>query len=413
MRVPSERASSIQILFTCNALAKNAIVHLFVWKWYPNLSENDIFSFYGLKNNFKIHQLSGVKSRSKLWKFAYSINTILKMLKNALIERFCFRRTVIIYTRDPFFAFFLVLMRPILRIPVIYEAHLIESEILEKYQSYLGKFHSRKLSVKPSTLKRYRKKLMEEFVLGNVNGLIAITESIKKALLERSISDKKVAVIRDGFDISRFDLSLKKQDALKRLNLPFSVDMPILIYTGHLYPWKGVSTLVNAMPFVVDKIKQIKLLIVGGTPHEYDLQQMKKLASKVQISNSIFFTGYFPPTQIPLYLKASDIAIIPLTDTKIGRYYTSPLKLFEYMGASVPIIASNLDSLAEILEDGKTAVLVEAENPVSLANGILKLLKNPEKAKELSENAYRLSKQYSWDERAKNIIKFIKQFYSS
>ncbi len=102
------------------------------------------------------------------------------------------------------------------------------------------------------------------------------------------------------------------------------------------------------------------------------------------------------------------MGVIPITDTIGGRLFTSPMKLFEYMAAKIPIVASDFPSMREILENGKTAVLVESSNPKALAEGIEKILTDREFARRISEQAYEKVKNFSWEKRAEKIAVFLK-----
>jgi glycosyltransferase involved in cell wall biosynthesis len=116
------------------------------------------------------------------------------------------------------------------------------------------------------------------------------------------------------------------------------------MYTGHLYRGKGVETLVEAA-----KRLNINVYCVGG--YDKDINRVKQ---KVGHPDNVTFTGFVDPAEIPVYQTAADILIAPYTED--SRPWVSPLKLFEYMGAGRPIVASNREVLQEILTDGKNAV---------------------------------------------------------
>jgi len=82
------------------------------------------------------------------------------------------------------------------------------------------------------------------------------------------------------------------------------------------------------------------------------------------------------------------------------------MKMFEYMASKRSIIASNLPSLSEVLNENN-AVLVESDSPEALANGIKQALKNPDSSAKISLQAYQDVQKYSWRKRAKNIINFL------
>jgi len=122
------------------------------------------------------------------------------------------------------------------------------------------------------------------------------------------------------------------------------------------------------------------------------------------VETRVKFVGFVPHRDIKEYLKEADVGVIPLTDNVTSRYFTSPLKLFEYMAAGLPIVASDLPTIREVLIDHKNAVLVNPGDSKDLARGIKELLDNQELANKLAQRAYEDVKQYSWDMRAERII---------
>ena len=107
-------------------------------------------------------------------------------------------------------------------------------------------------------------------------------------------------------------------------------------------------------------------------------------------------------------MKAADVLVLPNSGKeKISRIYTSPLKMFEYMAAGVPIVASDLPSIREVLSE-KTAFLFEADDARDLAEKIEMVLENKEGAGERARKALKEVKKYNWEERAGKILDFVK-----
>ena len=105
-------------------------------------------------------------------------------------------------------------------------------------------------------------------------------------------------------------------------------------------------------------------------------------------------------------MKAFNVCAMPFPRNEHYAYHMSPLKLFEYMASKRPIVASDLPSIREILNE-ESAILVEPGNPKALAEGIKKVLQDEELAKKLAENAHRDVQQYSWEKRAEKILEFM------
>lgn len=119
--------------------------------------------------------------------------------------------------------------------------------------------------------------------------------------------------------------------------------------------------------------------------------------------------GHRPHQEIPYWLKAADVLVLPNSaKEKISRFYTSPLKLFEYMASGTPIVASDLPSIREVLNE-KNAVLVKPDSPEFLTAGIMKVLENPYLSDKISKQAFQDVQNYTWEKRAEKILRFIKK----
>lgn len=117
--------------------------------------------------------------------------------------------------------------------------------------------------------------------------------------------------------------------------------------------------------------------------------------------------GHKPYDQMPYYMKAADILLLPNSKQfKISRLYTSPMKLFEYMASNTPIVASDLPSIREILNE-QNSILVDTDDKNIFSENIKKLINNVALANSLAEQAKKDVQKYSWQARVKNILNFI------
>ena len=210
-------------------------------------------------------------------------------------------------------------------------------------------------------------------------------------------------VARNGFDPILFLLKASPETVRKKLHIPSN--RPIVLYTGHLYDWKGVYILAETARSMPD----VNFIFVGGT--YYHRADFEKRYNDVL---NIILVGQKPYQEIPLYLKAADILVLPNSAVSLNnprfsvytRHDTSPIKLFEYMASGVPIVASDLPSIREILNE-KNAVLVKPDSPEDLQRGIEKILNDKQLAKSILEKALEDVKEYTWDKRAEKILGFI------
>ena len=160
------------------------------------------------------------------------------------------------------------------------------------------------------------------------------------------------------------------------------------------------------MARVVQTHPRTLLCCVGG--NEQEIKDYQDVAQGLGLSlERVIFVERVPPFRIPLYLKAFDVLVMPFPWVSHYAFFMSALKLFEYMAACKPITASDLPSIREILQDGKNGVLVEPDNAKALAEGIKKVLEDGSLARSVANQARQDANEYSWDNRCKNILRFI------
>jgi GxxExxY protein len=246
----------------------------------------------------------------------------------------------------------------------------------------------------PSNIKTFHKKIWQK-----AKALIVLTSFIKKRLVEVGVKEDKILFVPNGIDLEQFKIQNSKFKIREKLGLP--QDKKIIVYTGsfYFYDWKGIDILLEAVKYFE---KDWVLVLVGGNKHEIEEIKRKYNLDKVLLIERK------PHSDIPYYLKTADVLVIPnKKGDQFSEEYTSPLKLFEYMASGVPIVASDLPSIREILNENN-AVLVEPNNAEVLARGIKKALQNNDLADRISKQAYQDVQEYTLQKRAENILEFIK-----
>lgn len=231
----------------------------------------------------------------------------------------------------------------------------------------------------------------------SVKLVLAVTEHLRSDLeRELHVPSDKLLTLHDGVELDTFSCSITKKEARQRLGLP--LDKPLVVYTGDLSGEKGVDTLVRAAPM----LNGIGIVIVGGAP--LDKERLQRVLQEIN-GNNVTLTGFKSHSDALLFQKAADVLALPHSMKFVhSRYYTSPLKLFEYMAAGVPIVASDLPSHREVIRHGENGWLVKPDNPGALAQGIHSLLENNAVAQRLAKQATRDVQSYTWEQRASEIL---------
>jgi glycosyltransferase involved in cell wall biosynthesis len=177
-----------------------------------------------------------------------------------------------------------------------------------------------------------------------------------------------------------------------------SVTHPLTIgIVSRLSHEKGIDLLLRAMPKILSVFPDIRLLIVGDGARKQDLQN---LAIELQCDHAITWAGLQPKEALESYYAQMDIVAIP------SRFEGFGLTAIEAMSYSIPVVASRVDGLMEVIEDGKSGILVDTENPSTLADSIITLLQDPDRRKTLGKNGYnRVKATFAYNIYQKTIAK--------
>jgi len=174
------------------------------------------------------------------------------------------------------------------------------------------------------------------------------------------------------------------------------------LFVGNFAPWQGIDFLVNAVLEVRKSVNDFVLLLVGGGREE---KWVRRLVQGLKIGNQVIFAGNVDNDKIPLYINAADVCVAPFISLSRRKNPGSPLKVYEYLACGKQIVVSNVGSVGALIRNGKIGILVEPENPESLAQGIIDGLLHVRNEDGYGEARRALIlKQYNWNQTAKNLV---------
>ena len=372
IRFPLERANGIQTIETCYAIAGRGHSVQLVVRPDTQTPARDPLEYYGLtpRTGLTIERapVSGPAFARRIGYLAFAAGRASGA-----------GRADIVMTRDLTVAS-LILHLPS-RPPLVYESHGYAPEVAAALPALVS------TATAPSASKLARLARREAYVWQRTEGYVTITAGLARALSERLGARPRLAVVPDGTRISSV------------AHHSVAGSTVTVGYAGHLYPWKGVDVLVEALARVPD----VRGLIIGGHEKEPDLERVRALAARLGVSDRIEFAGQIAPAAVAARLQEADILTLPNPASAISSHATSPLKLFEYMAAGRAIVASNLPSIGEVLVDDVNAVLVTPGDAEALAAGISRLAADPAERQRLGSAARDGVAEYSWDRRAERL----------
>ena len=388
IRFPMERANGIQTIETCHALARDGIGVELVVRRSDSRTDAACLEFFGLEPhpNLRLRRLA-IPAGTLRGRLVFAAKCLLLMKD---------RRLDAIYTRDLVLADLALRTKWLHGLPILYEAHTVASVFSEE----TARLYEVSGSVPPSPAKLSRLARREHRVCHGTTALVTITQGLLDLLVEQHGSLTEAHVVPDGARVSETLPPARRHSPQE----PFRI-----YYIGQLYPWKGVDLLVESMQLVPGA----ELVIVGGLPPEPDLDRVRDLARRLDLTERVRFRGFLPPPKAAEERKNADAFVIPLLDSATARHCTSPLKLFEAMASGRPIVASDLPSIREVLTHEVNALLVPAGEAKALASALKRLSDEPETGARLAARAGEDVKRYSWDERGRRLGAILRRVLSA
>lgn len=381
VRLPTEKAHGYQIMKMCEAFSENGcdviLLRPYRSQVRKDLRKSDPFKHYAVRKSFRITtvpfpdplRLEKWLPKQAFLALVYAWMAFWGLISSVIAKRM---QADIYYTREPSCAFFMAL----LGLGPVFEAHSVGAGARR--------------------LKHVKSKLRM---------VVAVTEKIKDMLVDLGLEEGSVIVQPDSVDPAMYQDLPAKDMCRKKLGLP--ADAFIIGFVGRFIVMgeeRGIPELVMAVGEVCKRKKdKIRLVCVGG-PMD-NVARYLAFASEAGIPDGrAMFFDLVPAAEVPLWIKSLDVAVIPYTPSIHYSFFVSPMKAFEYMAAGIPILASDLPSLREVLDDGRNAVLVKPGDPEAMAEGIIRLLEDEGLRERLMQGMAEDVAGRTWARRAREII---------
>ena len=236
---------------------------------------------------------------------------------------------------------------------------------------------------------------IKKWTLDNADAITVVSKEVKREIEKIGVKNNFIKIAPMGVDENVFNPD--KYD--KNIKKKYSIKCSFLLSVGRLVEKKGINYIISAMPIVLKKYPETKLLIVGLGPFE---EKLKAMTKGNNLKNNIIFVGGVSNYELSKYYATADLYLGPSDSEGFGLVFVEALL------SKCCVIASNLKAISDIIKNGETGIQVDVKNTELFANKIIELIDNEDKRKRLEENGYDFVKEkFTWDISAGNYYKLI------
>jgi glycosyltransferase involved in cell wall biosynthesis len=206
--------------------------------------------------------------------------------------------------------------------------------------------------------------------------IIAVAASCREFLIQHeSIPAEKITLVPNAIDLRRFTPGTISRTE-SRLKLALPPDVPVIAGVGRLNPQKNFSLFLDIAAALSPRFPTLRFLLAGEGPEE---EMLREKAAQLGLADRIVFAGYVADTR-EVY-AAADFLLMP------SRFEGLPMTLLEAMAMNLPVVASKLDGIAEVITDGEDGLLAAPGDPPAFTERLTRLLESPALASQLGTAA--------------------------
>jgi len=235
-------------------------------------------------------------------------------------------------------------------------------------------------------------------VLKEADKIVVVSNATGNYVLSLGADPEKIRVLHNGVDVNRFSPLTGVKDEMRK-KLGISKDSSVALTVRRLVYKNGIDTLIESAKKAIKKNPRLVFLVVGKGP---DFEKVKEKIEQLGIQKNFRLTGFISDEDLPFYYNAADFFVLP---SKSGEGL--PLVALEAMACGVPVIATNVGGISEIIKEG-SGKLVPPSNPDSLAEVILEFSHRELSALRKDLRAM-IEQKYSWDKNVEKLVEIYEE----
>lgn len=217
--------------------------------------------------------------------------------------------------------------------------------------------------------------LLDGLMVRRADRVIAVSKEIAKRMKRARIDSKKICLIENGVNLERFQKKIASESIKESLGI--KKDVPVVATVGALTEEKGHLYLLRAIPKVVQRFPEAIFLFIGDGRERPNLE---KTTSSLGIKNSVIFAGM--RNDVPGLLSILDVFVLPSLNEGL------PMALLEAQAARIPVVATRVGAMPDVVEDRVTGILVSPKDPQAIAEAIIMILSDKKFASDIAHKGF-------------------------
>lgn len=236
---------------------------------------------------------------------------------------------------------------------------------------------------------------LENLTFRKATAIIVVSSYLKKQIVARGIPDNKITVMPNAVNPEFFDPAVADGAAIRK-RYGFGDDEVVFGFIGSFCVWDELERYVDESAILLKENPHIRLMLVGDG---YNFEHIKEKVACMQLERSVILTGRVPRAEIPSYIAAMDVGVIPATNP-----FGSPVVLFEYMAMGKPVIAPDVDPVHDVMTSGDNGLIFEHGQYDQLHMQMKCLAEDVDQRKRLGTTARLLAlERHTWEHTARKV----------
>jgi glycosyltransferase involved in cell wall biosynthesis len=241
---------------------------------------------------------------------------------------------------------------------------------------------------------------IEDRVVRSAPSIIVVSSPLREAFIRRGVAAERIHIMPMAVDVRRFHPEVEPADLRARFGLDGKT---IVGYVGSIAGWHGLDLLFESAERIKALGEALCFVIIGGDEKKVD-RYVEQVRSR-GLDDYLLFLGSVPYTQVPHYVSAMDITVIPAS-----MEWASPTKLFEYQAMGKPAVAPRLVPVVDVLADGREGYLFPPGDAQSLTDCLLRLHRDPSQRRAMGLRArQKVVERFAWEKNTRRIIEMFEK----